>query len=205
MEQVFIANPKGGCGKTTIAAQLAGHYAMAGRRVLLADHDAQKSSSDWVNVRPGACPKIFSIVSQPDEVLDSKGMDIVIHDMPAAWTLAKVEHVVREHDHILIPVLSSPTDIRACFRFIMTLHREGVFEWPVEIGIIANRARTYTKYYQVLSEFIERLDIPLVGTIRDTQNYVRAMDRGLSLFDLPPSRAQRDIENWQPVIHWLEH
>jgi len=41
MNQVFIANPKGGSGKTTISTQLAGYYASKGHRVLLMDHDAR--------------------------------------------------------------------------------------------------------------------------------------------------------------------
>jgi len=203
MDQVFIANPKGGCGKTTIAVHLAAHCAKAGRKVLLADHDAQKSSSDWIGVRPQACANISSVISKADERVDGSGMDVIIHDMPATWTLARVAHIVGEGDRILIPVLSSPTDIRACFRFVMTLHREGVGEWPVRIGIVANRTRQHTRYFQVLQEFVARLEYPLVGSLRDTQNYVKAMDRGLSIFDLPPARVQLDLDSWQPLLEWL--
>jgi chromosome partitioning protein len=39
--------------------------------------------------------------------------------------------------------------------------------------------------------------------LRDTQNYVHLAARGLSLFDLPPARVQRDLEQWAPLCEWL--
>lgn len=206
MEQVVIANPKGGCGKTTIAANLAAYYASKGSSVLLLDHDSQRSSSDWIAVRPATCPKIqLRRVKESESVgqrLDEE-YDYIVHDMPAAWTLKKIETDLSLGAKVIFPVIASPTDIRACFRFIMTLHREGAFDLPVQMALVANRARIQTRYYQVLTDFTDRLELPLVATLRDTQNYVRAMDRGLSIFDLPEGRVKKDIEQWQPLLKWL--
>ncbi len=203
MEQVFVANPKGGCGKTTISTQLAAYFAMRGQGVLLVDHDALKGSSDWLAGRPASQPKIALAIAGVDAAVDGNGADWVVHDMPAAWSLEKVHDTLQAEDRVLIPVLASPNDIKACLRFIMRLHRSGMLERGIRVGLIANRARTYTRYYKILQAFLSRLQLPLVTSLRDTQNYVRVMDAGLSIFDLPPNRVQADLAQWRPLIDWL--
>jgi len=204
MHQVFIANPKGGCGKTTISTQLAGYFAKNNLRVILMDHDAQKSSSDWVRGRAKTAPKIKVITSKEVESLPDTGTaDIVIHDMPAAWSLQDVASIIKSGDKVLIPILSSPNDIKACIRFIMGLNRSGVMDKDIKIGLVGNRIKSRTKYATVLKDFIEQLELPLISTLRDTQNYVRAMDEGKTIFDLPASQAERDLEDWYPILYWL--
>lgn len=204
MDQVFVINPKGGCGKTTIATQLAAYYANLGYRVLLADHDAQKSSSDWLRSRPASCASIDGIALRPEQACDVGDARVIVHDMPAAWTLKHVGQVLLPGDRLLIPVLASPTDIKACLRFIMALDREGVMDLGVNIGLVGNRMKSNTRYFAVLSEFLTRLDLPFIGWLRDTQNYLRLMERGFSIFDLPPSRVRRDLEEWSPILTWLD-
>lgn len=203
MDQVFVINPKGGCGKTTISTQLAGYYASLGKDVLLADHDAQKSSTDWLSSRPQECRHIRAIALTPETAFDPEGAEVVIHDMPAAWTLKHIDEVIKPGDRMLIPVLASPTDIKACLRFVMGLYREGVMDAEVSVGLIANKVKPNTKYFAVLNEFLEKIDLPIVGQLRDTQNYIRLMDKGLSLFDLPQSRVKRDVDEWFLIHEWL--
>lgn len=203
MEQVFVTNPKGGAGKTTISTHLAAYFANQNKNVLLVDHDALKCSSDWHHVRPEACAALRSLSAGVNEAIDFGGADWVIHDMPAAWTLENVQNILHAGDRVLIPVLSSPNDIKACLRFVMELHRSGVLEWGIQVGFVANRVRANTSYFKVLQEFLTRLGLPIVATLRDTQNYVRAMDSGLTIFDLPKSRVASDLDQWQPMLKWL--
>lgn len=202
MSHIFIANSKGGCGKTTIAAQLVGYGAKAGKSALLMDHDSQKSGSDWLRSRPEACPKIHLQVADVGTRISSDNYDLVVHDMPAAWSLVANPVMVCSGDKLLIPVLPSPTDIKACLHFLMALQRAGIMEFGIDIALIANRVRSNTRYFKVLTEFLERLDLPLISSLRDTQNYVRSMDSGLSIFDLPASRVKRDLEMWEPILEW---
>ncbi len=204
MDQVFIANPKGGCGKTTISTQLAGYYANNKKNVLLIDHDAQKSSSDWLASRPKNCASIRSVAIGVGEDVDLNGLDVAVHDMPAAWTLEHIEDIILPGDKVLIPVLSSPNDIKACLRFVMGLNRSGILESGIQVGLIANRVRPNTRYAKVLEEFLDRLDMPLVTKLRDTQNYIKVMDWGMSIFDLPASRVKLDLEQWRPILRWLK-
>ena len=55
-----------------------------------------------------------------------------------------------------------------------------------------------------LHEFVAGLGVPVLGELRDTQNYVQLAARGLTLFDIAPGRVQRDLEQWQPLIDWLD-
>jgi len=204
MDQVFVINPKGGCGKTTISTQIAGYYASVGKRVLLADHDAQKSSSDWVASRPDSAAAIQSVALKPEVELNASNAELIVHDMPAAWTLRHVDNIVKPGDRLLIPVLASPTDIKACLRFIMALYREGIVDSEARVGLVANKVRPNTSYFAVLNEFLQKVDLPIVGQLRDSQNYVRLMDKGLSLFDLKTKRLKRDSDEWVLIFDWLD-
>ncbi len=203
MNQIFVTNPKGGCGKTTIATHLASHYSNNGAKVLLVDHDAQKSSSDWYDCRPKKYLSMKLIASSVNTPVSTKGADVVIHDMPAAWTLEHVEEILHSDDKILIPVLSSPTDIKAALRFIMALNRSGILEQGIKVGLVANKVKSNTSYHQIQQSFLERMDFPVVGSLRDTQNYIKTMDKGLTVFDFPISKVKNDLSQWQPILNWL--
>ena len=55
-----------------------------------------------------------------------------------------------------------------------------------------------------LREFVAGLGVPVLGELRDTQNYVQLAARGLTLFDIAPGRVQKDLEQWEPIRQWLE-
>jgi len=203
MRQVFVANPKGGCGKTTLATQLASFYARQGASVALVDHDRQQSSLDWLRARPNRCAGIVPVAAFRGEEAD-QDYDYVIHDMPAACGVEDLREITREGDRLVIPMLPSPTDIKAGVRFLMSINRDdALLASGLSIGLVANRVRANTNYAKVLDAFLEQVNIPLVASIRDTQNYIRAMDTGVSVFDLPKSRVAMDLEQWDPLLNWL--
>jgi len=40
--------------------------------------------------------------------------------------------------------------------------------------------------------------------LRDTQYYLHMAAHGLSMFDITPSKVQKDLEQWVPICHWLD-
>ena len=61
-----------------------------------------------------------------------------------------------------------------------------------------------TRAAKLLEQFIEGLDLPILAYLRETQVYVNAAFEGKTLFDLPPSLAERELEQWAYLINWLE-
>ena len=55
-----------------------------------------------------------------------------------------------------------------------------------------------------LKEFAESLQVPVLGYLRDTQYYLHMAAHGLSMFDITPSKVQKDLEQWEPICHWLD-
>ena len=204
MVQINVVNPKGGCGKTTVAVQLAGCYANREKRVLLIDRDCQKSSSDWYAGRPYQFPAIEVKSLPAQEVCDPSDFDVVIQDFPAAAGFEHIDLTGSENSCFIIPVLSSPNDIKACLRFVMGMNRSGVLEQISHLGVVTNRVKGNTHYINTLNLFLDRLGLNIIGEIRDSQNYVKVMDRGLTIFDIESSRTKRDREQWQPILTWLE-
>lgn len=200
---IVIVNSKGGCGKTMVATQIASYFAQGGNRVTIFDHDNQRSSIDWVKARPGQCPKIHTVAAYAGESMEQPS-DIVIHDMPAGYDIRDLARDVPRVDKMLIPLLPSPTDLRAAWRFCMLLSYTGMLNSRRDVGFIVNRYRANAAYNTRVEEFLLRLDVPVLGAIRDTQNYVHAGHRGLGIFDLPRYRSRADRESWHSVLVWLD-
>ncbi len=66
------------------------------------------------------------------------------------------------------------------------------------------RVDARTRSAEQLHRFVEGLKLPVLGFLRDTQNYVQLAAHGLTLWDVAKSRVEKDLEQWQPIIEWLE-
>jgi chromosome partitioning protein len=213
MQRIVVLNPKGGSGKTTIAINLASHFALRGERPVLMDFDPQGSSAHWVEKRHKTQARIHLIkaferdprVTRTFQLRIPEATGRVIVDTPAAVEAREMPELTRAADKILVPVLPSDIDIHACSRCVQNLlliakvHRN-----DNRLGIIANRVRVNTLIYGALSRFLGTLGIPIVATLRDSQNYIRAAELGLGLEELTPYNVGGDLAAWQPLLDWLE-
>ena len=205
MRTIMVINAKGGCGKTTIATNLAGYFAWEReQRVAIADFDPQLSSLDWLKQRPEEYPEIIGIDASDGSYHTPHNVDVVILDVPAAVHGKTLTSLVRRAESLIIPVLPSPIDMRACAHFIEELLLVGkVNRDQVKLAVVANRVKENTIIFHTLEKFLRRLKIPRIGTLRDTQNYIRAAERGLSIFELAPSMVAHDLEQWQSITRWV--
>ncbi len=206
MQHIVVLNPKGGCGKTTIATHLAVYASTLGLRVALADHDVQASSHDWIASRPRRCADIGTIAAYDGEAFEGPAVessyDVIVHDLPASVATQGFD-LKRHCNKLVIPVMPSPIDIKAAMRLWVQLSDSGILdESAIDIGVVANRVKPNTKYARTLDDFIARLGLRRIATLRDTQNYIRSLDAGLSLFDLPPNSVAKDLVQWQPLMEW---
>ncbi len=211
-QRIVVLNPKGGSGKTTLATNLASYYATRQQLPLLMDFDPQGSSLRWVKKRQPAQPPIHVIAAFERDPRTTRAFQLrvpegtthVIVDTPAAVEAQQLPEVTREAHKIIVPVLPSDIDIHTCSRCIRDLLLVAKIRREDDrIGVIANRVRRNTLTYQSLIRFLQTLGIPIVATIRDSQNYVRAAEQGLGVHEMKSYVARDDVEQWQPLIDWL--
>jgi chromosome partitioning protein len=203
MPVIVVANPKGGVGKTTLATNIAGYFASRGHAVMLGDVDRQQSARGWLALRPANLAPITAWDTAHDEVVrPPKGTTHVVLDTPAGLHGKRLDEVMKLADKVLIPLQPSIFDIRATHDFVRQLlaHRRGE---RVQLGVVGMRTREGTISTDQLRGFLGGLAVPLLGFLRDTQNYVHLAAHGLTLFDVGASRFERDTEQWQPVTQWL--
>ena len=205
MRHIMVMNAKGGCGKSTLATNIAGYFACEGATVALADFDPLGSSADWLELRPEGAPAIQGLNATDDGLRGvARGTDIVVIDTPARVHGAELTGLVKRAETIVMPVLPSPIDMRATGRFIDEIYHVGKVERrQVKIGVVANRVRENTLIFDELDEFLDKQRAPYLTVLRDAQNYVRAYSRGLSIFELPEYLAWPDWEQWEPLTKWL--
>lgn len=208
MLSVLIANPKGGCGKTTLATNLAGHLARARRQVMLGDIDRLHTARQWLKLRSPQLPPIRSWDIDPADpqrpARPPKGTSHVVLDSPAGLHGKKLAAVLKLVDRVLVPLQPSLFDMLATGGFLDTLREEkAVRNGKLRIAIVGMRVDPRTRSAQELERFLARYDLPVLALLRDTQLYVQAAAHGLTLFDLAPSRVERDLEQWRPIVDWI--
>jgi chromosome partitioning protein len=200
----MMLNAKGGCGKSTLATNLASYFAVNGKKAVLVDFDVQQSSMEWLAARSPDRPEITGIDGSSDAVRPPRSADVVLYDVPAVTHGKELANFVRRAETILLPVLPSPMDIRAATHFVKEIRNLSKVERnEVKIALVANRVRENTVVYHKLSAFLKSLKIPFIASLRDTQNYIRAADRGLGIFEMAPSAVQIDLEQWKPLVKWI--
>jgi chromosome partitioning protein len=204
MPVIVVANPKGGVGKTTLSTHIAGYLASKGHAVMLGDVDRQQSARTWLGLRPSGAARIAAWDTAHDEVVrPPKGTTHVVLDTPAGLHGKRLDEVMKLADKVLVPLQPSIFDIHATHAFVGTLlaHRRGA---KVSIAIVGMRTREGTISTDQLRHFLDGLKVPLLGFLRDTQNYVHLAAHGLTLWDVSSTRFERDLEQWQPLTAWID-
>ncbi len=213
MHRITVINMKGGCGKTTIATNLASAFAGQGCNTTLIDYDPQGSSMYWLNQRPHEISAINGIAAYPSNKAITRSWqlrlppdtDYVVVDTPAGLSgLALVEQLKGTHT-IVIPVLPSSIDTHATADFIRDLYLIAkVQPKRTRLCIICNRVKSNTLSFRALERFLEAMDIPVIGRLRETQDYIKASDSGLGVHELHCRGDNKDRQAWRQIIHWLQ-
>lgn len=212
MHTIMVLNAKGGCGKTTIATAVACYFAESGFNTALMDFDPQGSSARWLNTRGKDLPQIRAIdavrpktgLTRSYQLYSGAETEVVIIDTPAGVHGGHLMDLYRRADTILIPVMPSIIDLHASESFFEEMTR--LFKRSNQgkrIGVIANRVRLKTRSLESIERLVVESGFPLVGRLRDTQNYAVAMEAGLGICELRTGGSIKDRRHWEPIIEWL--
>jgi chromosome partitioning protein len=204
MPVVVVANPKGGVGKSTVATNVAGYFASKGHQVMLGDADRQQSSRLWLRLRPAeARPIVGWEVGEGQIAKPPRGTTHVVLDTPAGMHGKMLQQTLHMADKVIVPLQASVFDIFATRAFLdelAQLRKAG----RMQVGIVGMRVDSRTIAADKLQEFVDGLGLPVLGFLRPTQNYIHLAARGLTLFDVAPSKVERDLEQWQDILRWLD-
>ena len=211
--KIVILNPKGGCGKSTLATNIAACYAQRGATPALMDYDPQGSSMAWLNRRPADLPAIHGIAAYKKNMhatrswqlrVPNETLNIVI-DSPAGVSHDELRELTRDSASILVPVLPSLMDIHAASRCIADLLLVAkVNRNERKLAVVANRTRKRTKSFAKLMRFLDSLGIPIIAVLRDSQNFVHAAESGIGLHEMMPSRVRQDVDELDRIVNWLD-
>ena len=207
MHSVLVASSKGGCGKSTIATQLAAWAAVSGRRTVLVDLDPQGSSMRWCERR--ALTSAASVLGLHGE--DGRWQrrvpaetEWLLFDAPAGSQPATLKAVIERVDALLVPVLPSAFDLEATAGFLdaLSTHKR-LADRSLSVGLVANRVRANTQASQRALAQLAEWPYPLRAELRDSQSYVLLAALGKGLFDYDNETVRAQAEPWQPLLQWL--
>jgi len=210
MPVIAVVNRKGGSGKSTLATHLAAWCAVTGRSAMLGDTDSQGSSSSWLK-RRGASPdargrEILGWSADPRRVMrPPAGVTHVVLDTPGGLRGLDLAKIVAAADALILPVGHSVFDRESAAQCVAELRQlSRVAAGRCRIGVVGMRLDARTRGEAVLRAWAEEHGLPFVGALRETQGYVRCAEQGLTMFDLPAARAQPDLDQWRPILDWLQ-
>ena len=205
MRSIMVLNSKGGSGKSTVSTNLASYFASQGKKVVLADFDPQSSSLEWLSDRASGRSLITGIDASKGNFRSPRNADYIIYDTPAAILSKDLNNYLRRAQSVIIPVLPSPIDMRAATPFIQNVLANGrVTRKECRVALIANRCRENTNVYHQLGSYLKKVrKAPFLSVLRESQNYIKASEKGQGIFELPPYLVGRDLNQWEPIIKWL--
>ncbi len=213
LNRIVVLNPKGGCGKTTLATNIASYYANRGPVPAMMDCDPQGSTMSWLEKRPPSNAPIHGIAAFKKSMQATRSWQLrvpnetanLIVDSPASLTHDDLRELTRDASSILVPVLPSSIDIHAASRCIADLLLVAKIDRrDRKLAVVANRTRSNTKSFDKLMRFLDSLGIPIIAVVRDSQNFVHAAESGIGICEMPPYRVRKDIESIEKLIEWLD-
>lgn len=214
MRTVMVLNAKGGCGKTTIATNLAGYFASQGAVSALKDYDPLGASMEWLKHRPASAPTIhgLSAFAPPAQTVTRTwalrlptNTDYLTIDTPAGMDPNRMITVMKSVDRFIIPVVPSPIDVRASGTFIRSLlNFMKLNPCRGEIALLASRATRDSRFYQALQRVFAGFDLPFVSAVSASDHYIGGAERGLSIFEMDLPECSPELQEWDPLIDWID-
>jgi chromosome partitioning protein len=207
MRTVLVASSKGGAGKTTLATNLAAHYALEGKRTVLVDADRQHSATRWGEKRAGLATAVLPVDGTRKGWEKSIPADTqaVVIDGAAGAMGEDLDAYLERADAVLVPVNPSMIDLEATVAFLNSLAKHPrVRKGKLPVALVGNRLKPWTNASQQAMDQLKAWPYPLVAQLRDTQAYVLMVALGKSVFDYGSEQIRGHQDDWAPLLKWLK-
>lgn len=195
---IAVQNPKGGCGKTTIAVNLARAIQLDGFETVVLDTDTQGSARDWRARSPADydgprveratnAGKLNTIVEQHGESTDAIVID-------GSARLGKhTGAVVAASDVLLIPVQPTAMDLWGTVEFMDTVEK-AVEDAPIHPAFVASRRDPRTNLSDQIHDALTVYDFPVLKGTAQRVGYAYAAQDGRTVLDGYDDKAANEIE-----------
>lgn len=213
MNTTLVLNPKGGSGKTTITLNLASYFASCSIPTTVMDYDPQGSSLNWLRLRPPHAGRIHgaNAAKQKGTRLRSMAMFVppdtqqLIIDAPAGASGTLLQEMLDRANCVIVPVPPSAIDLHATANFIRdVLQTARMASRNLPVAIVANKVRRSMPRYQPLDWFLESLELTLTARLIDSDTYLKAVENGYGIFEMPASVATAECQQFMPIVEWVE-
>lgn len=205
MKTITVLSRKGGSGKTTLSVNLALMAFLAGRKVMLADIDPQRSASDALRARVEPGPVLAEINAGKLFHARSTAMredyDYLFIDTPASPDI-DVAQAVNAADLCLVVGRPSFLDLAPIVRSAEAVRRLGKSGFVVLNQAHTSRAEVAPVAFPEIMEALRFCGLPVAPHgLRSRESFQTAMAQGRCVGEHEPgSPASRDLDRlWSYV------
>jgi chromosome partitioning protein len=188
---IALASLKGGCGKSTLAFNLAAGLARSEKTGLI-DADPQGAVLHWMDWSADlsveeVLPEVCEIGEDPFETLEelARRFTHVVVDCPPSLDMSLTGQILERVDTVLIPILPSPLDLWAGARTVDAVQQARERNPKLRAWLVLNQVEPASALSRAMTQALASLDIPTLGCIvRRRAAYRTAAVEGVSVYQL---------------------
>ncbi|MDC0446286.1 ParA family protein [Gammaproteobacteria bacterium] len=199
--KIAVANLKGGCGKSTLALNLASGLEKRGKTILL-DVDPQGTLEHWLKETFEGMPDVKNASKNVKKIISDseKNYDFVVADCPPSLESGHTQEVLKEVDLLLIPVLPSPPDLWSSVHMVDAVKEAQKKNTKLKAKLVRNQVETRSALSKAMRQAIEFCGLPaLESSLARRASYRWAALEGISVYQFG-SRGETAVNDIEAII-----